>query len=400
MKFFYKAKKKTAETVTGSIFAQNEMEAIELIHQLGLTPVEVKPETIEVKFEDFDANKKVRHKDLYFFTKQLANLLKSGVTLLRGISLIEEQIQDKYFKTVIFNVFEQVKNGKPLSSALAKFPKIFSSMYIAMIHAGEESGNIFESLMNLAVYQKKQRDIHSKIRAALAYPLFMTTVGIATIYYIIAFVFPRMAVLFESLESIPKPTLIMIEVSHFLSQNWLGLLCVFTAVIFGMRLFQNSKKGKSFLSNFILKIPFVGEIVLKSELGRFASTIVMLTKSGVSLTRSLDITIPILSNELVKTQLYGAKEHLLSGGSLGESIQELKNFPVMMGHLISVGEESDSLEDVFSEIAETYEQETEEKIKIFTALFEPMMILFIGLIIGFIVFAMLLPIFEMDLMMH
>ncbi len=320
--------------------------------------------------------------------------------MVKGLSLIEEQIQNKYFKSVVLRIEEDVKNGNPFSSVLSMFPVIFSKMYVAMIHAGEESGNVYESLMNLSVHLKKQRDIHSKIRAALAYPLFMTVIGIATIYYIIAFVFPKMIVLFENLDSMPLPTVMMIEVSKILSERWIWGLAIITIIVFAVRLFQQSEGGRAFMSNFILKLPLFGQIVLKSELAKFSSTIVMLSKSGVSLTRSLDIAIPIISNELIKTQLHRSKDHLLAGGSFGESIKSQKGFPMMMGHLISVGEESDSLDDVFFELAESYDQEAQEKIKILTTLFEPMMILLIGLIIGFIVFAMLLPIFQMDLMMR
>ncbi len=400
MNFFYKAKKKSAETVTGSISAHNETEAVELIHQLGLIPVEVVAEKYEVKVEDFSANKRASFKDLYFLTKQLANLLKSGVSLMKGLSLIIEQIQNKHFKSVVSRVEQEVKNGKSFSSALAMFPAIFSDMYIAMIHAGEESGNVYESLTNLSGHQKKQREIRSKIRAALAYPLFMAVVGFATVYYIIVFVFPRMIVLFENLESMPVPTVLMIEISRVLSKNWGWVLVSVGVLLFLLHLLYHSRKGRSLFSNIILKLPVFGEVVLKSELARFSSALVMLLKSGVSLTRALDIAIPILGNELIKVQLYQAKENLIAGGSLGESIKQLKGLPPMLGHLVSVGEESDSLEEVFTEISESYEQETEEKIKILTTLFEPCMILIIGLMIGFIVFAMLLPIFQMDTLMQ
>jgi type II secretory pathway component PulF len=400
MKFFYKAKKKSAETVTGSILAQDKFEAVELIHQLGLVPVEVAPEKEEPKFEDFTTHKKVRFKNRYFFTHQLANLMKSGISLVKALSLLRQQIQNAYFKSVVARIEEDVKNGNAFSRALARFPHVFSDMYVAMVHAGEESGRVYASLRNLSQHQKKQRDLQAKVRTALAYPLFMAVVGTATVYYMIVFVFPKMMALFEDLQTIPLPTRIMIRISGVLSQQWEWILGLLAVVVFAFRMFHVSRAGRSLLSRALFKIPFFNDLIVKAELARFANAIVMLSETGIPLTRSLDIAIPVLSNEVMKDQFYSAKETLLAGGSLGEHLQKSRVFPSLLGHLVAVGEESDSLEDVFREIAESYTQETEEKMKVMTTLFEPLMILIIGLMIGFMVFAMLLPIFQMDTLMN
>jgi len=400
MKFFYKAKKKTAETVTGHISAQSQSEAIELIHQLGLIPMEVDADSSDITANQAKGIKKIKAKELYFFTRQLANLLKSGLSLLRALTLIEEQIINKYFRSVIGHIAEEVKNGKNFSDALSAFSHIFSEMYLSMVKAGEESGDLYSTLIRLSEHQKKQRELISKVRASLAYPLFMAFVGFFTVYYVIAFVFPKMVVLFQNIDPMPLPTLLMMDISQFMSDGWLWILSGITIVIFSLRFWMQSKFGRILSSRFILSLPLIGQMILKSELARFSSTLVLLMKSGISLIKALDIVVPILSNESLKKYFIDAKAHLISGGSLGESIKGVKEFPPMMGYLISVGEESDSLEDVFSEISDSYQEDVEEKIKILTALFEPAMILFIGLIIGFIVFAMLLPIFQMDMIMQ
>jgi len=395
--YAYKAKKGTAETVVGQITAETEDEAIDLISQLGLLPVSLQAEDADGSVVDIGRPKKVGIKELYVFSQQLANLLKSGVTLLKSLTIIEQQTQHAYFKKVITRIAWSVKNGKSFSDSMAEFPRIFSPLYISMAHAGEESGNLQEMLRNVSIYQKKQDEVISRVRMALVYPLFMGGVGVVTVYFILTFVLPRMAPLFDSLGTdLPLPTLIMLNISAFLTKGWWILLIAIVGLSLSLYRWQQSQAGKRVISRMLIHLPLMGPIILKTELARFARSFVLLLKSGISIVNSLQIAIPILGNELIKNYLLKCKEDLISGGSLGESIQQFEEIPSMMGHLISVGEESGNLNEVLTELANTYEQEADEKIKLMTTLFEPIMILLIGIIIGFIVFAMLLPIFQMD----
>ncbi|VAX35348.1 Type IV fimbrial assembly protein PilC [hydrothermal vent metagenome] len=405
--FVYTAKKSTAETVSGQITAESEEEAIELINQLGFLPVNVQERVSNegsrgkkpLSAENLKIGKRVKGKELFLFSRQLASLLKSGVSILRALTIIAQQTQNPFFKQVILQIASEVRNGKTFSDCLSAFPNIFSLLYITMIRAGEESGDPQDMLMDIAAYQRRQEEILSKVRTALAYPLLMAVVGIATVWFILAFVVPKMAGLFDSLgDALPLPTQILLKISAFLSQEWIWVALVILVCVFSFQRFIKTKKGKALISHFILSLPIFGPIILKTELARFCRTLVLLLKSGVSIIRALPIVTPILSNEFIKNHLRKCHKDLMGGRSFGDSIKDSEGIPAMMGHLITIGEESGNLNAVLGEIAQDYEQETDEQIKIMTTLLEPVMILTIGLVVGFIVFAILLPIFQMDVL--
>ena len=397
--YVYKAKKSTAETVTGKITAGSQEEAVELINQLGFLPVSVFPEEELPALRKRSLPRRIKQKELYLFSRQLANLLKSGVSILRALQIISEQTGNGYFRKVIMDIHREVKNGKSLSEGLAQFPKIFSSLYVTLVHAGEESGRLQQMLVNIAMYQRRQAEIFSKVRTALAYPVLMAFVGVATVYFVLTFVLPKMMGLFNSIgEQLPLPTLILIKISYFLSHWWPALLIGIGGLTALLRLWGLSHSGRSAWSRVALHLPLFGPVILRSELSRFARTLVLLLEGGVSIIKALEISIPSLRNEIIKDHLLRCKKTLTTGGSFGESMKKSNEIPAMMGHLISVGEESGNLNEVLSEIADTYEQETNEQVKIMTTLLEPLMILLIGGVIGFIVFAMLLPIFQIDVL--
>ncbi len=394
--YVYRAKKNSAETVSGQILAHTQDEAIDLISQLGLLPVSIEAKADSAQTQSV-RYQKVKTKDICVFSRQLANLLKSGVSILRSLAILEEQTMQPYFKKVISNIAWGIKNGRSFSDCLSEYPLIFSPLYITMINAGEESGNIQEMLISISIYQQRQEEVLSKVRIALAYPILMAVVGVGTIYFILSFVLPKMASLFDNMGSqLPLPTKILLTISSILVKGWAVALIAILLIGLSIKRWAQSAQGRLILSKVFLRLPLFGEIILKSELSRFCRTVVLLMKSGVPIVRSLQIAIPILSNEVIKAQLTKSKNDLTGGGSLGENLRQSSEIPPMMAHMIAIGEESGNLNEVFNEVATTYEQETDEKIKVMTTLFEPMMILVIGLIVGFIVFAMLLPIFQMD----
>lgn len=398
--FVYKAKKKDAATVTGQIKAKDEDHAIDLIHQLGLTPVSLDMEETDVSSKEDTRFQNIKAKDLFIFTKQLANLLKSGVSILKALAIIEDQFQNTYFKKIIADISTSVKNGKSLSSTLEQYPDIFSILYIAMVKAGEESSNLDVMLRNVAIYQKKQAEIRSKIKNALLYPVFMALVGVATIYFILTYVLPKMSTLFSNIEKLPRATTLLLSVSNFLSHNLLWSILIIASIGLLFINWRKSAGGKVILSNFVINFPILGRLIQETELARFCRTLVLLLNSGVSIIKSLDIAIPILSNEVIKKELMVCKEALIAGGSFGQSLKDSKKIPSMMGHMITVGEETGNLHEVLSEIADSYESENDEMVKSFTTLLEPVMIVCVGAVIGFIVFAMLMPIFQMDVLSY
>ncbi len=395
--FIYKAKNKEGETVVGQIRGENQDDAVRLVSNMGLVPVSIINRSESVISKVGGATGKIGIKEQYVFSRQLANLLKSGVSLIRALDIIKEQTQNYYFKNVLSNIRLGIEHGKSFSDCLRDFPHIFSPLYIAMIHAGEESSNLQEMLINISIYQKRQAELLSKFKGAVAYPAFMAVFGIATIYFILTFVLPKMADLFSGLgEDLPVPTAILLNISAFLTHEWFYSLVVVIFLAFLLKKWIGSRSAHTILSSVILRLPFLGKILVEVELSRFCRTLILLLNGGVPIIRALDIAIPLLGNNTIRQDLQRCKEELTAGGSFGESLRRSKHIPVIVGHMIAVGEESGSLRDVLSQIAEDFEQQADEKIKILTTLLEPMMILLVGLVIGFIVFSILLPVFQVD----
>ncbi len=404
-KFKYRAKENTGNTVEGVVEAETSEEAVEKINRLGYLPVKIeetatphapKPPATPLSFS---FGSKIKSKDITAFSRQLSSLIKSGVPILRALAVIAEPAENPQFKNLLNKVHDEVKNGAGFSSALSRYPHIFPPLYLALVSAGETSGNLDQSLARITEYRQKQEEIVSRVRSALIYPILMALTGIGTIIFMLTYVMPRLAGVFTSLGGdLPTPTRILIETSHAIKQWGLlggALLAVLFLVMLGSK---KSKAQKLALGLFQLQTPVLGDLTMKSEIARFSRTLELLLRSGIPILKAIEATLPILSNEVLKNDLGSCLKDLREGGSFGRTLKGIKRFPVFMSNLIMIGEEAGNLEGALSEIAVFYERETDEAIRIFTSLLEPVMILVMGLVVGFIVIAMLLPVFELNLM--
>lgn len=396
--FYYKAKNKVAETTHGQILAQSKEEAIEKINQLELMPIVVEDAAGETANAPHTFAGKVKVKDLYTFSRQLASLIKAGLPLLSALQVIEQQLSNLYFRSIISTIILEIKDGKSLADCLAQHPQVFSSLYVAMIRAGEESGQLKDMLVSVAEYLRNQHEIITKVKTALAYPLIMLIVGLATVVFMLTYVMPRLAHLFVDMQqSLPLPTVIVMASSELLRKWWIVILLIIFVLAFFMSRWSSSSAGRVVLSRLQLHLPLWGPFILKVELARFCRSLELLLKSGISILRGLKLASPIVGNVLLREQLERCHDEVAGGNSLGESLKRSKNIPVIVGDLIAVGEESGSLTHTLQEIADDYEREINETIKVMTTLLEPIMIIVMGAVIGFMVMAMLLPIFQLDI---
>ncbi len=397
--FVYKAKKANAETMEGQIVAQSREEAVEKINQLGLIPMSVEESsTATGKRRSSTARTgKVKAKELYLFSRQLVNLLKAGVPILRALELVNSQIKNNYFSGVVEGIRASVRGGRSFSDCLAEYPQIFSNLYVTMVKAGEEGGSLHVTLADVAGYLQRQNELSSKVTTAMAYPLLMMMVGMGTVYFILTRVMPKITSLFNNLnQALPMATIIVMKVSKFLIDWSWGILIGLIVVIFSFRKWAQSNAGKTSLSQIQLGLPFFGQFILAVEMARFCQTLSLLLKSGVPIVRALKLSAPVVGNELIQKQLFKCQEELLAGRSLGQSLREATLIPEIVGHVVAIGEESGSLETTLNDLAENYDMETSETMKVMTTLLEPLMILVIGSLVGFIVIAMLLPIFQIN----
>ncbi|MCH7590705.1 type II secretion system F family protein [PVC group bacterium] len=400
--FHYRAKKDTQNVIDGQIEADNEQDAVEKINALGLLPIKLEKKEENKTQPPKEISKikpgRIKHRQITLFSRQMASLLKSGVPILRALSIIAEQADKASLNFMLNDIHDIVEDGGTFSSALEKYPKIFPSLYISIVHAGENSGSLPEALMRISDYREKQHALMARLRMAMVYPSLMAFVGLGTVIFMLSYVVPKLAEMFvRTGQELPMPTRILIDISTFLQDWWLWILiaCVFLGMVISRSL--KTESGKLSFGRFQLKLPIYGEFILKSEISRFARTLEILIRNGITILKALDVSIPVLKNEVLKNALKTSYEQLERGRPLGESLKDVKVFPLFMTNLLIVGEETGSLDEALSEVASSYERDTDEVSRILANLMEPLIILFMGLIVGFIVMAMLLPIFEINM---
>ena len=399
--YLFRAKKGPQEIIEGTIEADSEKEAIEKVAAMGYLPVRIEEKSSALGSAGAVAVEvtigRISSREITVFSRELASLLKAGVPILRAINVILEQTPDQKLKVVLKDLHTKLKDGSTFSAALSRYPKVFSPFYLALVRAGEDSGTISEVLLRIADYRLKQEELLSRFRMALAYPILMALVGLGTIVFMLTFVMPRLMRIFMNMgQDLPLPTRILISSSNFLRQWWVWVTLLLFILV--ARRQSKTETAKLFLSRVALSLPIFGNLVLKSELNRFCRTLELLLKSGIGLLRAIAVALPVVGNRIIKEQLKSSSQELEKGGSFGRSLKNSQVMPVFMTNLIIIGEESGKLTGALEEIASSYERDTEEAIKIMTNLLEPLMILGMGLIVGFIVVAMLLPIFEINVM--
>ena len=401
----YKAKKGPEELIEGRVDAQSEKEAIEKISAMGYLPVQLRQESGQAAAagapaEAGEQNKvRIPGRVITLATRQLASLLKAGVPILRALAIISEQSDSVQLKSVLASIHRAVKEGAPFSSVLIKYPSVFSQLYVAMIRTGEDSGALSQVLFRIAEYRVKQEEMFSRFRMAMVYPTLMALVGIGTIVFMLTFVMPRLSGIYVTMgQQLPLPTRILIAVSSFMQHQFAPVLFVSGVLVLILWRQAQTKAGRVAFSALMLRLPLFGPLILKAELGRFCRTLELLLHSGLPILRALTITVPVLENEVIKQHLSRCYKDLEQGGSFSSSLKNSSSIPSFMSNLISVGEESGRIDEALKEVADSYERDTDDSLRVATSLLEPVMILGMGLIVGFMVMAMLLPIFEINYM--
>ncbi|MCK4917121.1 MAG: type II secretion system F family protein [Candidatus Omnitrophica bacterium] len=409
-KFIFKAKKGPKQIEEGIIEAENEEAVQEKLAARGYIPVKIilaekeplkKKATFSVKnikLKEKKLSKAIRGIHVTLFTEQFFSLVKSKLPILEAVNILYEQTENISLKRIILNVYEDIKEGSTLAQALIKHPKAFPQIYVNMIKAGEAGGVLEETLERLVEFRNKEEEIKSKVISALAYPLFMIMVGVMTVVVLLTFVIPRLTALFVDMEqSLPLPTQMLISLSEYIRNYWflgifLGVLLVFVFKRRGI-----SRKEKIIIDGFKLKIPLIGDFIKKTSLSRFSRTLSMLLRSGIPLFEGISESIPIMDNEVFKLELDKVKQSIIDGSSLEQSLKKTKSLPSFMINILVVGEKGGRLNESLIEIANFYERDVDRVTKIMTSLIEPAIILIMGVVVGFIVFAMVLPIFQMNM---
>ncbi|MBN1872569.1 MAG: type II secretion system F family protein [Candidatus Omnitrophica bacterium] len=399
-RFAYRAKKGPKEEITGYVEAENKNVALHILTSQGLYPFSIHQEDADhsaVKKNPFLRFARISIRDISIFTRQLSDLLEAGLPLLKALTVLHKQTSNRLLKRVISDLRDTIQDGSTLSDSLKKHPRIFSSLYVSMVKSGETSGSLENVLLRLAEFQESQDELNSTVSRAMAYPALMALVGLITIFVLITFVIPKIVSMFQDLnQALPIPTVILLNISNFVRNFWWILIGLVLLVYFTFARMFKTEEGKLMVDQFKLKIPVAGQLTLRAEIARFARTLSTLLSNGVPILEAMGVVIDIMENEILKRDARLAQREVREGSNLADGLNKGAYFPVFVTNMIAIGEESGTLEKALLKVAMAYEREVDKTIKVMTSLLEPLMILTVGLVIGFIVIAMLLPIFEIS----
>jgi general secretion pathway protein F len=391
--FFFKAVASDGKVRTGTLTADTDKLVARELRRQGLTPVYVGLEQkkgFDLKMPVFGGSSR---KDVLFFTQELSTLLNAGVPLDRALSITAELTGKAEFKSLILDILRVIKGGKSLADALAHHPKQFSELYINMVRAGEASGSLQQIFERLAEFERTRDDLRGYIVSSLIYPGLLTAVGFGSIFILLNFVVPRFALIFSDPRMvIPTPTLIMLELSKFVQNWWLPALITLAVAIVGFISYIKTESGRLWFDSFRLKIPVLGDALRKMETARFARAMGTLVASSVPLVQSIGISRGILNNRRISGTLDQVAQGVKRGEGIAGPLAKAGQFPPLASHLLSVGEETGKLDAMFHRMADIYDGETRTAIRRFTSLFEPMIILVMGVMVGALILSLMLAI--------
>lgn len=340
---------------------------------------------------------KKRLEEVGTFTRQMATLLKAGIPLTEALRAIIEQTENKRLNVVFRDVREQIAQGVPTADALATHPDYFDELYVSMVRSGEAAGRLDEVLERMANFIQAQTRVRNKVQAALAYPMIMLVIGFLVISVLLVAVVPKITVMLEARgQVLPLPTRILQGASGFLVGYWwlLLLLAIFGALVFN--LIYSSEKGRLAVDRRMLRVPLVGDLLTKQALSRFAQTFATLLRSGVPVVRCLEVTRTVLGNRLLERTVDDVRAKILEGTDIATPIKQSGVFPPLVGYMIAVGEQSGELDTMMLQVGEAYQEEVDIATQKFTSLIEPILIVFLACLVGFIVLSILWPILQVS----
>jgi general secretion pathway protein F len=400
----YSALNVKGKKLKGIVDADSIFTARQKLRERDIFPVDLK-ETSAKEKDDIQTRRsvgsffnKVGLREVSIMTRQLATLLGAGLPLVPSLTALISQTANPLLKKTMAQIKEEVNEGNSLADSISHYPGIFSSFYISMVRAGEASGALNVVLERLADFNESQQALRGRVRAALTYPVFMFIIGSAVLFFLTTFIVPRITGIFEEMhQTLPGITVFLISVSGFLKSFWFVILLFIAAVFFGLRYtFINTQGGRYLWDKIKLRMPLSGPLVHKIAVARFSRTLGTLLQSGVPLLAALSIVRNVVNNRLISDVIDMASRDVEEGQSLSATLSRSELFPPLTIQMVSVGEQSGNLEEMLYKVSDSYETEVESSIMMLMSLLEPIMILVMGLFVGFIVISILLPIFEMN----
>ncbi|MFC1781759.1 type II secretion system F family protein [Planctomycetota bacterium] len=395
--YIFKAKNNEGKLISGEMIAERREAVINALRQKGYYLLSIEREDRISSFFHSNAGlgQRISVREKAIFTQQLATLLRAGMQLSMGLKTLSKQTENKYLATVIGQIQSDIEQSSSLSQAMAKHPKIFSPVYTAIVHAAEESGSLAQTLSVLSTQLKSQAEVRTRIRGAMVYPVFLLVVSAIVVGVLTAFVIPKFIEMFINMnQTLPLPTKILVGAIDFTKDFWWIMIIGIFGLILACFVAMRAEHVRFYVDDQLLKIPVFGSLIKKLQIARFARTLGSLIKGGVQIVPAVKTTQGTTTNRAFALGIENIEGAILKGASLAQGVSEQNHFSEIATNMIAVGEETGALSEMLLEVAEIYDQECESAIGSVTNLLGPVMIVFLGLIIGFVVLAILLPIFE------
>jgi len=394
--FAYTVRDASGQVRTGTSEAENVDILKRRLQEQGFTVTDLKQTAATKKKKPGGGWGRVKLADLSIFCRQFSTMIDAGVSLVRSLDVLGEQTQNPKLKRMILDIQQEVESGQTLSKAMSKYPKTFTNLFIGLIRAGEVGGVLEEALQRLSHFLEKDMELKRKVKAALTYPCIVVVVAVGIVVGLCTFIVPKFIELFKDLgvKELPWMTQVLVDFSDFLKNKWyIGILMIFIGYI-AIKYFGTTRIGRRVIDRIKLKVPVFGKLHHKIALARFSRTLGTLLVSGVPILQALETVAGTVGNTIISEAVMEARARIREGDRIKDPLEKSRMFPPMVVHMISIGEESGALDQMLTKIADFYEQEVDATLQSLTAAIEPVLIVFLGVCVGFIVIAMFMPLIQ------
>lgn len=393
--YSYTAKNNIGGTVDGDVEARNQEIAVGLLKDQGFTVVSMREKTTGLldAFADFRG---VPFGEVVTFTRQLSTMISAGLPIARALEVLSNQSENKKFKKIITEVLRSVEGGSSLSASFSMYPKVFSTTYVSLVRAGESSGKLDTILRKLADNMEADRELNSKFKSAMIYPMVIMIAMVAVIIILMVFVMPKLTEMYEGMQiELPAITKIVIGASQFMVKYIYIVLILIIGVVLGVRSFLSSDRGKGFVSEFITRVPVFGKITLQKDYASFSRTLSLLIGAAVPIVEALNIVAVTMSSMQLRRAIQEAAKQVEKGNSLSVYFRSDPTFPSLLGQMAGVGEETGKTDEVLERVAVYYEGEVTNLVKGLSSALEPIILIMLGAMVGFLVISVITPIYKL-----
>ncbi|MFH1899461.1 MAG: type II secretion system F family protein [Patescibacteria group bacterium] len=393
--FDYTAKNSFGKSISGSVDARSQEIAVSLLKNQGLTVIGMNEKKMSF-IDQFLNFRGVPKGETVAFTRQLSTMISAGLPISRALEVLANQSTNRSFRKIVTEVLRSVEGGVSLSMSLAIYPRVFNETYVSLVKAGESSGKLDLILKKLAENMEAERDLDSKFKSAMIYPIIVFIAMIGVFIILMVFVIPKLSEMYTNMNiELPLITRAMISVSTFMVRYVYIVLILLIGAILGIRSFAMSKKGRAIISEITIKIPVFGKITLQKDFSRFSRTLSLLINSGVPIVESLNIVSTLMSSQTLKNAVLDAATQVEKGQSLSNYFRSTTRFPPLLGQMAGVGEETGRMDEVLERVAIYYEGEVDNMVKGLSSALEPIILVMLGVMVGFLIISIITPIYKL-----